>query len=174
MIGIQVIRRMRKILKIRLYIFLVNKIFAGTNSKHYEVKRKLLNRIGYNIGEGTKIVGLIYNTGNLTVGKNCWIGKNFTVNGNGAVMIGDNCDIAPDVVFQTGSHNIGSSERRAGKGYNADITVGNGTWIGVRATILSDVKIGNSCVIAACACVTKNIDDNVLAGGVPAKQIKDL
>lgn len=38
-------------------------------------------------------------TGTLCIGANCWIGRNLTVHGNGSVIIGDNCDIAPDVTF---------------------------------------------------------------------------
>lgn len=161
-------------LRYKLNIFLVNKVYVGVNQKKFEKKRKLLNKIGYSVGEGTKIVGPIFCTGKLIVGKNCWLGKNLTINGNGAVKIGDNCDIAPEVTFQTGTHEIGDCERRAGEGYNLDIDVGSGTWIGVRATILPGVKIGDSCIVAACACVNKSVDSNKLVGGVPAKNIKDL
>lgn len=167
-------KRIGRSIKRRLNLFLVNKVYAGTKPSYFSKKRALLNAIGYDIGEGTKVVGPIYNTGTLVVGANCWIGKNLTINGNGKVIIGDNCDIAPEVTFQTGSHQIGDESRRAGAGYNADIKVGNGTWIGVRTTILNDVTIGNSCVVAACACVAKNVSDNQLVGGVPAKTIREL
>lgn len=153
-------------------MFLVNKIYCGT--RKFEKKRKLLNKIGYSIGEGTKVVGPIRCTGKLIVGKNCWIGKNFLVNGNGTVIIGDNCDIAPEVTFQTGGHEIGDVSRRAGKGRIFNQKVGDGTWIGGRSTILNNSKIGKSCVIASCACVTKDIPDNSLVGGVPAKLIRHL
>ena len=128
--------------------------------------------MGFHVGEGTKIVGPIFCTAKLTIGKNCWIGKNFLCNGRGYVTIGDNCDIAPEVVFQTGGHEIGTPERRAGKGRVFAQRVGDGTWIGGRSTIVGETKIGKSCVIAGCACVTKDVPDNVLVGGVPAKIIK--
>ena len=120
------------------------------------------------------MVGPIYPHGNLTIGKNCWIGKNLMVNGIGTVVIGDNCDIAPEVTFQTGGHLIGNSERRAGEGVIFNQTVGAGTWIGGRATILNNTNIGKSCVIAGCACVTHDVADNLLVGGVPARVIKQL
>ena len=41
-------------------------------------------------------------------------------------------------------------------------------------TILNETKIGKSCVIAGCACVTKDVEDNSLVGGVPAKVIRKL
>ncbi len=130
--------------------------------------------MGHKIGEGTRIVGPVYCTGKLVIGNNCWIGKNFTVNGNGTVNIGSDCDIAPEVTFQTRSHKIGSHSRRAGEGYNADITVSNGCWLGVRSTVLGGIKIGDGSVVAACACVTKNVDSDTLIGGVPAKVIRNL
>lgn len=156
----------------KISVFLVNKVYKGT--RHFEIKRKLLNTVGYQIGEGTKVVGPINCTGKLIIGENCWIGKNFFVNGNGTVIIGDNCDIAPEVVFQTGGHRIGDSTRRAGEGCVFSQTVGSGTWVGGRSTILNNTTIGKSCVIAACACVTKDVPDNSLVGGVPAKIIRSL
>ena len=161
-------------LRYKWNLYLVNKVYAGTKPKHFEKKRKLLNQIGFEIGEGTRIVGPIFCAGKLKIGKNCWIGKNFFVNGNGMVVIGDNCDIAPEVIFQTGGHKIGGPERRAGEGVIHNQTVGNGCWIGGRVTILNSVNIGHSCVIAGCACVTKDIEENSLVGGVPAKLIKVL
>lgn len=161
-------------IKRKLYLFFVNKIFAGTNPKFYEIKRKMLNAIGYNIGVGTRVVAPIECYGKLIVGKNTFIGKNFKINGNGTVILGNNCDIAPEVTFQTGGHQIGTANRRAGKGKNYTQTVGDGVWIGGRSTIINNISIGKGSVIAGCACVTKNVPENVIAGGVPAKIIKEL
>lgn len=152
--------------------FCVNKLFAGT--KYFEKKRKILNSLGFQIGKNTKVVGPIECYGKLVVGDNCWIGKNFKVNGNGMVFIGNNCDIAPEVTFQTGGHKIGTAECRAGDGICFSQTVGDGTWIGGRVTVLNDTHIGNSCVIAGCACVTRDVENNSLVGGVPARLIRKL
>lgn len=85
-------------------------------NKKYDKKLVIMRKMGHIIGNGTKIVGPVYCTGNLIIGENCWVGENLLVNGNGTVKIGENCDLAPEVAFQTGGHEIGSSERRAGKG----------------------------------------------------------
>ena len=156
----------------RYVLFMVNHVYKGTVL--FEKKRKMLNSIGYEIGEGTKVVCPIECSGKLVVGKNCWVGKNLTVNGNGTVVIGDNCDVAPEVTFLTGGHAIGDTNRRAGKGETYRITVGDGTWIGARSTILGDTAIGDGCVVAACACVIKDVPDHTLVGGVPAKEIRKL
>lgn len=172
-------KKLKKILHVqgisyKFNIFLVNKVYVGTNPKYFEKKRKLLNKIGFNIGENTKIVGPIYCDSKLTIGKNCWIGKNLIINGNGSVLIGNNCDIAPEVSFQTGGHQIGSKHRRAGKGKSYSIIIRDGCWIGARSTILGGVTIDNGVVVASCACITKSIGESVLVGGVPGKVIKKL
>lgn len=157
-------------------MFLVNRVFAGTNPKFFGIKRKLLNSVGpkIKIGENSKVVGPICILGSLKVGKDCWIGRCLTVNGNGSVIIGDNCDIAPEVTFLTGGHEIGDADRRAGKGEKYTIEVGRSTWIGARSTIGRNIKIGESSVVAACACVMKDVEENSLVGGVPARLIRKL
>jgi len=133
-----------------------------------------LNWAGYSIGKGTKIVGPIECFGHLKIGEDCWIGKNLKVNGNGNVIIGNRCDIAPEVTFQTGGHKIGDKSRRAGKGCIFTQIVKDGVWIGGRSTILNNTTIGEGCVIAGCACVTRDVEDNMLVGGVPARVIRRL
>lgn len=155
-----------------LCVFLVNYVFVGTRC--FKVKNKLLNIAGYNIGKGTRVVGPFFCTASLTVGENCWLGRELNINGNGSVVVGDNCDIAPEVTFLTGGHEIGDARRRAGKGEKYDIRVGDGVWIGSRTTLGRTINVGDSSVIAACACVMKDVDSNKLVGGVPARVIKEL
>ena len=52
--------------------------------------------------------------------------------------------------------------------------IGNDVWIGGNVTILPGVTIGNNVVVAAGAVVTKDLEDNALYGGVPARKIKDI
>jgi acetyltransferase-like isoleucine patch superfamily enzyme len=53
-----------------------------------------------------------------------------------------------------------------------EITVGDDVFIGKGATILAGVSIGSNCIIGACALVTKDVPDNSIFGGNPAKFIK--
>lgn len=73
-------------LKRYYYTYLINKRYVGV--KKFEKKRNLLNKLGHSVGEGTKIVGPLDVTGKLIIRKDCWIGKNFSVYGNGTVTIG--------------------------------------------------------------------------------------
>ena len=158
----------------RIVYICVNHLFVGTNPQWFGTKRKLLQSIGYELGVGTKIVGPIYISGTIRIGTNCWIGKNFMVNGNGTVVIGDNCDIAPEVAFNTGGHQIGNHNHRAGIGEEHNISIGDGCWIGARATFANTIVVGNGSVVAACACVVQDVPADTLVGGVPAKIIRRL
>ena len=54
------------------------------------------------------------------------------------------------------------------------ITVGDNVHIGVGAIIMPGVTIGNNCIIGAGAVVTRDIPDNSIAAGVPARVIKTV
>lgn len=161
-----------KTLKRIWVMFLVNHVYAGTEA--WGRKRALLRAAGWKIGEGTCIVGPVTCSGTVEIGTDCWIGRNFTVHGNGTVIIGDCCDLAPEVAFFTGGHAMGGPERRAGAGETYTIQVGNGCWLGGRSSFTRSITVGNGAVIAACACVTKDVPENVLAGGVPARTLRSL
>ena len=69
---------------------------------------------------------------------------------------------------------MGDHSRRAEKGESYHITVGNGVWIGARATLLLNTRIGDGSMIAACACVSKDVPTDTLVAGVPAKVMKEF
>jgi maltose O-acetyltransferase len=88
--------------------------------------------------------------------------------------IGNDCAVGYQVMFVTATHAPGRSSRRAGPPEARPISVGDGTWIGARATILPGVTIGTGCIIAAGSVVTKDCEPNTLYGGVPARRIRAL
>lgn len=158
-----------------LVLWFCNKVLIGTH--FFKMKRFLLNSCkGVKIGYGSCIVTpvRIPVVSTLTVGDNCWINRDFTIEGNGKVIIGNNCDFGPTVTMTTGSHQIGNENRRAGSGFCGEIMVGDGCWLGNRSVILPNVHIGTGCVVAAGAVVIKSIPNNKLVGGVPAIVLRDL
>ena len=58
--------------------------------------------------------------------------------------------------------------------FGKPVTIGNNVWIGGRAVINPGIHVGNNVVIASGAVVTKNVPDNVVVGGNPAKIIKQI
>nr|WP_243895920.1 acyltransferase [Paenibacillus sp. F411] len=77
-------------------------------------------------------------------------------------------------MFCTDTHEIGTSDERGGERKLLPIKVDDGCWIGARVTILPGVTVGQGCIIAAGAVVTKDCEPNGLYAGVPARRIKDL
>ncbi|RZJ29369.1 MAG: sugar O-acetyltransferase [Flavobacterium sp.] len=109
---------------------------------------------------------------NITIGKNVFVNHACTFMDRGGITIGDNVLIGPKVNLITTNHPIDPAQRRATISH--PITIKNGAWIGVGATILPGVTIGENTIVAAGAVVTKDIPDNVVAGGIPAKIISSL
>jgi acetyltransferase-like isoleucine patch superfamily enzyme len=89
------------------------------------------------------------------------------------ITLGNNVHITREVLFIT--HDGGTLLYRK---YIPDleitkpIVVGNDVYIGVRSIIMPGVHIGNNCIIAAGSIVTKDVPDNSVMGGVPARFIK--
>ena len=111
---------------------------------------------------------------NIFVGDNFFANFNLTILDEACVTIGDHCLIGPNVSMYTACHPLEADERNKFIEWAEPITIGNNVWIGGSVTILPGVTIGNNSVIGAGAVVTKNIPDNVVAGGNPAKIIKYL
>lgn len=89
------------------------------------------------------------------------------------ITLGDNVHITKEVLFIT--HDGGTLLYRKlipDLEITKPIVVGNDVYIGVRSIIMPGVKIGNNCIIAAGSVVTKDVPDNCVVGGVPARFIK--
>ena len=118
--------------------------------------------------------GCSFDSADIEIGDHTWINYNCSFNNSATIKIGSNCDIAFNVMFVCGTHEIGGFERRAGDGKSLPITVGDGCWIGANVTILPGVNIGPGCVIGAGSVVTKSCEADGVYAGVPARLIKKL
>lgn len=113
-------------------------------------------------------------------GYNTYVGENFFANFDCTILdvcevrFGDNCMLGPSVQIYTATHPLHPAERNSGKEYAKPITFGDNVWIGGGAIINPGVVVGNNVVIASGAVVTKNVPDNVVVGGNPAKVIKQI
>lgn len=129
------------------------------------------------IGKNTIIRG----TGNLhQLGMGLKIGKNFGCGDfcffgcSGGITIGNDVIMGQNVRFHAQNHNFESDDILIkNQGVTSEgIVIGDNCWIGSGVVILDGVTIGNGCVIGANTLVTKNIPNNSLAVGFPAKVIR--
>lgn len=111
---------------------------------------------------------------NIFVGENFFANFNLTVLDEAEVRIGDNVFIGPNVSIYTACHPLDARERNRLVEWAEPVTIGNNVWIGGSVTIVPGVTVGDNVVIAAGAVVTKDVPDNVVVGGNPARIIKKI
>lgn len=90
------------------------------------------------------------------------------------VTIGDRCLFGPKVQIYTATHPVNWQVRGSLLEYGAPITIGSDVWVGGGAIICPGVTIGDRSIIAAGAVVTRDVPEDVMVGGNPAKIIKKL
>ncbi len=110
----------------------------------------------------------------IRVGKRFFANFCFTVLDEAYVTIGDDCFIGPNVSIYTACHSTDPIERNTRREWAEPVTIGDNCWIGGSVTILPGVTIGDNVTIGAGSVVTKDIPDNSVAVGNPAKVIKKI
>ncbi|WP_407421632.1 DapH/DapD/GlmU-related protein [Methanobrevibacter sp.] len=111
-------------------------------------------------------------------GKNIHLGENVFINSGcrfqdqGGIYIGDNALIGHNVVLATLNHE--ENPKKRGNLIPAPIRIGNDVWIGSNVTVLAGVSIGGGAIVAAGAVVTKDVAENTVVAGVPARYMRDI
>lgn len=125
---------------------------------------------GMKIGKGSRIhMGArFFDPVNIKIGQGTIIGDHAFLDGRDKLVIGNHTDIASSVMIYNSEHDINSEDFSSICG---SVEIGNYVFIGPRAIILPDVKIGNGAIVAAGAVVTKDVDEFAIVGGVPAQVI---
>ena len=153
------------------FLFGIGKIGTAFISKDkpildMEENSTLIINGSFAIGPGSCVS--ISKNATVELGNNSYITANSKIMCQDHVKIGDNCAISWDVeIMDSDFHNINGHSRRK------PIDIGDHVLICCRATILKGVKIGNGAIVASGAVVTKDVPENCLVGGVPAKVIEE-
>ncbi|WP_051197534.1 DapH/DapD/GlmU-related protein [Flavobacterium soli] len=108
----------------------------------------------------------------INIGKNVFINFDCTFLALGGITIGDDVLIGPKVSLITENHPLNPKHR---KGIiSKSIHIKKNAWIGANATILPGVTVGENAVVAAGAVVSKDVPDNTIVVGIPARVIKEI
>ena len=108
------------------------------------------------------------------VGKNFFANYNCTIIDVAKVIIGDYCQMAPNVAIYTAGHPVYPDTRNSGYEYGKEVRIGNNVWIGGNTVICPGVTVGNNCVIGAGSVVTRDIPDWTVAVGNPCRIIRTI
>lgn len=139
-----------------------------------QIRELLSEIIGSKIDNSTTVfVPFHTNFGkHITIGKNVFINHGCSFLDIGGITIEDDVLIGPKVSLITENHPIDPSNRKSLD--LKKVLIKKNAWIGAGATILPGVTIGENAIVAAGAVVTKDVFDNTIVGGVPAKLIKKI
>ena len=109
---------------------------------------------------------------NLRIGKHVFINSGCRFQDQGGITLGDGALIGHNVVMATLNHSEQPEERA--NLHPAPIHIGRNVWIGASATILPGVTIGDGAIVGAGAVVTRDVTENMIVAGVPAKILRSI
>lgn len=123
----------------------------------------------YGFGEGASCYDNVLVKGDVSVGRETWIGPNCILDGVGGLSLGDYCAISAGVHIYT--HDTVKWSTSLGKDPEdrAPVVIGSGVYIGPQTVVQKGVTIGDGAVIGAMSLVNKDIPPGARAWGVPAR-----
>jgi acetyltransferase-like isoleucine patch superfamily enzyme len=123
------------------------------------------------IGHGSKIRA---HEGSVSIGAKTVMGQECTISAYQHVSIGRECIVADRVMlidFDHGAVEVDRPIRLQGI-YKRDVRVGNNVWIGYGACVLRGVRVGDNSIIGTSSVVTKDVPENAVVAGAPARTIR--
>lgn len=133
---------------------------------------ELVNKLFPDKEEGSVVMAPISGVRfhNVKIGKRVYINSGCLMMAAGGITIGDDTQIAANVQLISNNHDLKERQVITCR----PVTIGKNVWIGAGATILPGIKVGDNSVIGASSVVTKDVPDNVIVAGNPAKIIKKI
>ena len=110
--------------------------------------------------------------GRITIGDDVVLSRGVHIVAFEAVTLANGCMIGEYSSLRDANHRLGADSLRHSGHDSAAITLGCHVWVGRGATVLKGVRLGDHCVVAANAVVTRDVPAHAIVGGVPARQLK--
>lgn len=146
----------------------------NTSTSVDQIRARLSDLIGSSIDGSTRVFVPFYtNFGkHISLGKNVFVNHACTFLDLGGITIEDEVQIGPKVNLITENHPLDPSDRKSLD--LGGILIKRNAWLGAACTILPGVTIGENSVVAAGAVATKDVPDNAVVAGIPAKVVRKL
>ena len=145
-------------------------------TRAYKLKARLWRFAGIEVSTSTRIVSSVsfHTSGRIKIGKRTFLGHEaMFVSGAADIIVGNDVDVAPRVLFVAGTHEIDMiGPRTAGRGLSKPIVVHDGVWIGANSTVLGGVTIGQKALVASGSLVNCDVRPNSVVAGVPCRVVK--
>lgn len=141
------------------------------NGRYNDYRKKYALDPGFRFN-GKGIV--FYGNGQLSIGEESYLGEysSIQVHEGGRVRIGKRCQMSHFVNIYTVNHEADKDYRTSGRMRSGDVTIGDYCWIGIKATILGPVTIGENSCVGANSVVGRDLPPHSISIGVPAKVVK--
>jgi acetyltransferase-like isoleucine patch superfamily enzyme len=167
--------------RLRIALFKSLGMSVGAQCRFERVRARRLSQIrvgkGNALSEGCWLwpVDDAYAGTRIQIGEDNYFNRDCMIDACGSVRIGNRNMFGPGVYITDSNHTVSCSDWVAHAPMQVGrVEIGNGCWIGARAVLLKDVVLGDRCVVAAGAVVTKSFPQLSLIAGVPARLVRVL
>jgi maltose O-acetyltransferase len=150
--------------------------FNATPASEKEKRKRLLSQLFGSVGHDVEVRAPLFCDfgSHITIGDRTFVNFGLMALDVATILIGDDCQIGPNVQLLTPTHPLDSEARRDKWEGAEPITIGDNVWLGGGVIVLPGVTIGENSVIGAGAVVTGDVPANALAVGNPARVIRQL
>lgn len=120
------------------------------------------------LGDGTRVLA---HDGTMRIGDKCVFGADATVTGYLDIELGASCLVADDVYITDFDHRTDDlTQPIKDQGIvKTPVRIGPDCWLGTKAVVLRGVQIGSGTVVGASSVVTRDLPENAVAAGAPAR-----
>lgn len=134
--------------------------------------RPFLGRCGANLRLGRDVT--FYNPAGIEFGSDVYVAKGGWFMAGERIRVGNGVVFGPYCVVVSSNHTRRDGSFRYGPPEKAPITIGSGSWLAAHVTVTAGSRVGDGALVAANSTVVGDVPARHLAGGLPARPIREL